>query len=53
MLQEYKQKCKECLGNSSNLQLEVVSSASLPKGEVITINSLGLYGNHKSEREKE
>lgn len=32
MLQEYKQKCKECLGKSPNLQLEVVSSASLPKG---------------------
>jgi hypothetical protein len=39
MLQEYKMKCKECLGNSPNLQLEVVSSASLPKGQIITINS--------------
>ena len=53
MLQEYKQKCKECLGNSLNLQLEVVSSASLPKGQIITINALGLYGNFTSEREKD
>jgi hypothetical protein len=30
-----------------------VSSASLPKGQIITINALGLYGNFTSEREKE
>ena len=53
MIQEYKQKCKECVGNVSNLQLEIVSSASLPKGQIITINPLGLYGNFVSEREKD
>jgi len=35
------------------LQLEVVSSASLPKGQTITLNSLGLFGNFTSEREKD
>jgi hypothetical protein len=53
MLQDYKQKCWEHLGKSPNLQLEVVSSASLPKGQIITINALGLYGNFTSEREKD
>ena len=52
-LQDNKQKCKECVNNSPNLQLEVVSSASLPKGQVVTINAVGLYGNFTSEREKD
>ena len=30
-----------------------MSSASLQKGQVITINPLGLHGNYISERERE
>ena len=36
---------KELLHKSPILKLEVLSSASLPKGEIITINTLGLFGN--------
>lgn len=35
---------------TSNLKLEVVSSATLQKGELITINPLGLYGKFQSLR---
>lgn len=33
-----------------HLNLEVVSSATLQKGELITINPLGLYGKFQSLR---
>ena len=36
--------------NYHNLNLEVVSSATLQKGEVITINPLGLFGTYQSLR---
>jgi len=35
------------------LNLEVLSSAGLQKGLVIQINSIGLFGSHVSEREKQ
>ena len=35
------------------MQLEVVSSASLPKGQIITIDSTGLFGSYTSERERD
>lgn len=47
------QKLKELVDVSPNLRLEVMSSASLPKGQVITINTLGLFGQCQSEREKD
>ena len=36
---QYKAKLKELLHKVPYLKLEVVSSASLPKGEAITINT--------------
>lgn len=53
MISDYKEKLQECLHTSPTLQLEVISSASLPKGNIITINPLGLYGSWQSEREKD
>ena len=41
------------VGQSPVLQLEVISSASLPKGRTVTINSQGLFGNFTSERERD
>jgi hypothetical protein len=41
------------LPTSPNLKLEVISSASLQKGQIITVNPLGLYGNYISERERD
>jgi len=41
------------MSSSPNLKLEVISSASLQKGQIITINPLGLYGNYISERERD
>lgn len=41
------------LHNSPNLRLDVVSSASLQKGQIININPLGLYGTYISERERD
>jgi hypothetical protein len=41
------------LHTSPNLRLDVISSASLQKGQIITINPLGLYGNQISERERD
>ena len=38
---------------SPYLKLEVVSSASLSKGQIITINTLGLFGTNISLREKD
>lgn len=34
------------------LRIEVLSSSSLQRGEVIMINSMGLFGSHIPEREK-
>ena len=48
----YRIRLKEMISNCPKLKLEVISSASLPKGQVITINSQGLYGNYISDREK-
>jgi hypothetical protein len=31
----------------------VISSATLTKGQVVTINTLGLFGTYLSEREKD
>lgn len=49
----YRQKLKECLNLSPYLKLEVVSSASLSKGQIITINTLGLFGTNISMRERD
>ena len=45
-LQNYKQMVIELMNKQQlyHLKLEVVSSATLQKGEVITINPLGLFG---------
>lgn len=48
-LQNYKQVVLQMMQsgkNYHNLNLEVVSSATLQKGEVITINPLGLFGTY-------
>lgn len=52
-MMDYKKKLEMLLPNSPYLKLEVMSSASLPKGQIISINTLGLFGNFLSEREKE
>jgi len=51
---EYKIRVAEFMDanpNFYNLKLEVVSSATLKKGDLITINPLGLFGNYISLRE--
>jgi hypothetical protein len=51
-LQNYKQMVVELMRSQKiyHLTLEVVSSATLQKGEVITINPLGLFGKFQSLR---
>jgi len=49
----YKALLKQFMATAPVLRLDVVSSASLPKGQAITINPLGLFGNFQSEREKD
>jgi hypothetical protein len=51
-LQNYKQMVVELMRTQKvyHLNLEVVSSATLQKGELITINPLGLYGKFQSLR---
>lgn len=46
-----KQMIQQEVNVSPNIKLEIISSASLQKGQIITINPLGLYGNYISERE--
>ena len=50
---DYKQRLQDVLNTAPVLQLEVISSASLPKGNIITINAMGLFGQWESEREKD
>lgn len=40
------------MSTSPLLKLEVISSASLQKGQTISINPLGIYGTSISERER-
>ena len=49
----YKQMLNTHLNSGPNLRLEVISSASLRKGQIITINPLGLCGNYIAERERD
>ena len=52
-LQNYKQMVVEMMQSKQgyyHLKLEVVSSATLQKGELITINPLGLFGKYQSLR---
>jgi hypothetical protein len=44
MQADYKQRLQDVIPTAPVLQLEVISSASLPKGNTITINALGLFG---------
>lgn len=53
VLAEHKSKCGAVVNTCPILSLEVLSSASLPKGQAITLNSLGLFGAFTSEREKD
>jgi len=49
----YKTMLRSLVHTSKVLRLEVISSASLQKGQVININPLGLCGNSISERERD
>ena len=53
-LYQYKQEVLEVMKSQKyyNLNLEVISSATLQKGEIITLNPLGLFGKYKSMREQ-
>ena len=53
MINEHRSRCAAVVNTCPVLELEVLSSASLPKGQKITINSLGLFGAFISEREKD
>lgn len=53
MIQDYKRKCHEALPTSPILNLTVISSPTLQRGLVLTINALGLTGGVQSEREKD
>ena len=52
-MQVLKQRLRQLMPQVQFLQLEVISSASLPKGQIITINTMGLFGTFLSEREKD
>ena len=52
-IQDYKKKCSEMVHSSPILKLTVVSSPTLQRGQVLTINAQGLFGAVESEREKE
>lgn len=53
MIQDYKRKCAEALKTAPILHLTVVSSPTLQRGLLLTINSMGLTGAVQSEREKD
>lgn len=50
---QYKQNLIDCYQMCPKLQLEVISSASLPKGKLILINTMGLTGDDSSLREQD
>ena len=52
ILINYRQQLLECVNNHvyPTLEIEVISSATLMKGQLIQINPLGLFGEEQSLR---